>query len=89
MQILKPNRPQNATVGEAKNTSQPSTNRMDKPIRANTITDQTRRTMDKEGVQIDENNVIVDAGDSADGHTTKVKTPMCLVNELARHNHVS
>lgn len=40
---------------------------------------------------IGENNVILERhnNNTCEDLNIKVKTPMCLVNELARHNHVS
>lgn len=96
MQILKPNRPPNAGHvnhhnGNAEKLAANRTNAVPATVVNNSATDSTsRKTESDESVQVDENNIIMDNGEqSNDGHTLKVKTPMCLVNELARHNHVS
>lgn len=103
MQILKPHRPHSSSVAESKNILQNGnvekvisnrTNVMPSGHGTNGVvgsstSDNTNITTDPSETQIGKNNIIIGRDETADGQILKVKTPMCLVNELARHNHVS
>lgn len=56
---------------------------------ANDNTNQELLCKESRDVSVSDTNIIVDKSESGESQNVKVKTPMCLVNELARHNHVS
>lgn len=55
----------------------------DDNVRQGLLSNESREIVASDG------NAIVDKSETAECQAIKVKTPMCLVNELARHNHVS